>query len=205
MKAAVIANGNKCAFDPSQYGRIICADGALAWALQQGLPVDTVVGDMDSVDRTLLSRVPEQVLLPHEKDETDTQRAIETAAEAADEIDLYGALGGRLDHLLANVSLLLRFFRRGVSLRLIDETGIAYAAAGRIEIDGKRGQLISLFPADGPVRIISTSGLYYEVIQRELTAERPYFISNIFTGSRAEIETDGEVLVVLPCETEDIG
>ena len=68
---------------------------------------DFIVGDFDSTkERAFCSRA-KIIRVPSEKDETDTQLAINTAIEnGADELYIVGGLSGRLDHTLSNIYLL---------------------------------------------------------------------------------------------------
>ena len=64
---------------------------------------DFIVGDFDSTkERAFCSRA-KIIRVPAEKDETDTQLAINAALEnGADELYIVGGLSGRLDHTLSN-------------------------------------------------------------------------------------------------------
>lgn len=68
-----------------------------------------VVGDFDSGSNEIIGELQENethlIKVPSEKDFTDGQLALKTAMENFDfdEIHIYGATGGRIDHLLANL------------------------------------------------------------------------------------------------------
>src|SRR5574340_972093 len=90
---------------------MICADGGARHLGALGLTPDVIIGDMDSLSPDLLRRFEEGgsrgVRHPRDKRETDTQLALEYALQLKpDEIMIFGALGGRIDHTLANISLL---------------------------------------------------------------------------------------------------
>src|SRR5579885_1808739 len=91
---------------------IIAADSGAATALQYGFTPAFVVGDLDSLDPQLTQQLrqsgSEVLQAPIEKDETDTELAVQLAIEkGATEITLLGALGGqRFDHAIANILLL---------------------------------------------------------------------------------------------------
>ena len=60
--------------------------------------------------------------LPSHKNETDTEVAIEAALQLGyDDIILYGGLGGRLDHEMANLHLMIY---RELPLTLMNDTNI---------------------------------------------------------------------------------
>ena len=82
---------------------LICCDKGYAYARQNSLTPDLLIGDFDSYQTPLPDDIP-TVTLPHEKDDTDTLYAVRTALKANfAEIWFYCALGGRLDHTYANL------------------------------------------------------------------------------------------------------
>ena len=92
-------------------GLVVAADGGARHASALGLTIDRWVGDGDSLDAAALTAL-EASGVPLEraradKDETDTELAILAALRlGADGIVVLGALGGRIDHTLANIGLL---------------------------------------------------------------------------------------------------
>src|SRR5690606_26406959 len=89
----------------------IAADGGVRVARDYGVPLQAVIGDMDSVEAheldTLGASGVEILRYPPEKNETDLELALMLAAErGADWIRVLGAMGGRLDQTLANIYLL---------------------------------------------------------------------------------------------------
>ena len=93
---------------------------------------DIIVGDFDTAP------CPEQtdddiVVLPHVKDDTDTEYAAKLATDKGfDEVLLLGGLGGkRVEHTLANLCTGLGLEKRGVRATLQDERSrITYCAPG---------------------------------------------------------------------------
>ncbi|MCP8857952.1 thiamine diphosphokinase [Latilactobacillus fuchuensis] len=90
-------------------GQWVTADRGTWRLLQKGIVPTVAVGDFDSLTPAERQQVQEQVgdirAVQAEKDETDTQLALSIALEelAADQVVIYGATGGRLDHFLANL------------------------------------------------------------------------------------------------------
>ncbi|MFA9382090.1 MAG: thiamine diphosphokinase, partial [Acetanaerobacterium sp.] len=81
---------------------VICADGGYDTALRIGITPHLFVGDMDSV--RMSPEGCEIMLSPAEKDDTDTMLAAKIAIERGyTDITIFGGLGGRLDHTLANI------------------------------------------------------------------------------------------------------
>src|SRR5260370_40285229 len=103
---------------------VIAADSGARTALALGDVPAFVVGDLDSLDvetREELERLGCQIVpAPVEKDETDTELAIEVALnKGASRITVLGALGGeRFEHTIANILLLAGY--PGVPIELLD-------------------------------------------------------------------------------------
>lgn len=71
----------------------------------------------------------------------------------AQSIDLYGALGGRIDHEIANIHLLYYIIKRGLNPRILDKNRDLYIVGkDPLEISGKAGDLISLIPLYGDAK-----------------------------------------------------
>ena len=105
---------------------VIAADSGLAAFDAAGLEPDLLVGDMDSVPPEILRKYEgrlQERRLNCIKDDTDGVDAMDIAiAQGAETIRLLGALGGRLDHALANVMLLVRAHRKGVKAEILSES-----------------------------------------------------------------------------------
>ena len=94
----------------------IAADRGLEAFDAAGMEPDMLIGDMDSVSPQVLARYESRLSadrLNCIKDDTDGEYALNLALEkGATEITLLGALGGRLDHALANLMMVVRAARR---------------------------------------------------------------------------------------------
>lgn len=136
---------------------------------------------------------------PIEKDKTDTELALEYALRAgARTIDFYGALGGRLDHELANIALLLRARAAGAAMRLLDGPTTAFLAPRRCPLRAERGATVSLIPVSARVAGVTTAGLYYPLRGETLRRGSTRGISNVVTGRRPlVVHTAGVLLVVI--------
>ncbi len=122
----------------------IAADSGLSAFDALGLMPDLLVGDMDSVDPAVLARY-EGRLPEHRlnciKDDTDGVDALDLAiARGAKEITLLGALGGRLDHTLANIQNAASAAAEGANVTILDEREeITFLTGGTLRlIDGSR-------------------------------------------------------------------
>ena len=171
---------------------IIAADGGTRhlWALGQ-LP-HVVVGDMDSLPdgiRPWLTAADiEFIEHPPAKDETDLELALLLAVSRYDdEILLFGALGGRLDHLLANVSLLAYPPLDKRRIVLVTENEKAWLVTDRTEIHGAVGDTVSLIPLGGDVLMQATTGLQWPLIDERLVFGPARGVSNVMTDEMATV------------------
>lgn len=207
MRAIIVANGHVqkglsklISFGPQD--EIICVDGGVHNALELGLRPSVVIGDMDSLDERLLRELREEgcIFITHEreKDKVDTQLAVEYAAErGADEIIMIGALGSRLDHTLANLYLLASPVLKGVKVRMMDEVQEIYLIKDFGIIEGRAGDTVSLISLTPVTKGIYTKNLKYALTDGELTLDFPRGISNVLTGSPAEVRIGEGLLLVV--------
>ena len=194
----------------SGIGLIVAADGGAGLAAELGFAPDRWVGDGDSVDPGQLAALEASgtvaIRAERDKDESDGELALLDAVQAgATEITVLGALGGRrLDHLLANIGLLLhpalvaiptRFLDGGTRVSLVDAP-----AAGepiRRDLAGRVGDVVSLLPIGGDVAGVVTSGLRYPLDDEPLLAGPARGLSNVRERADAWIEVRGGRLLVV--------
>ena len=188
----------------------IAADSGAATALQYGCTPRIVVGDFDSLDEFLLEdlgkRGSEIRRAAVEKDETDTELAVQVAIdEGATRITLVGALGGaRFDHTMANILLLAGF--EGVAITLVDGPSLCWLVRGpgSSGIDGQVGDLVSLLPLTSDANGVRTKGLYYALRGETLYFGKPRGMSNVLIEEHAELSVEGGMLLVIYTDVEEL-
>ena len=161
---------------------------------------DLIVGDFDSAPQPKTEH--ETIVLPHVKDDTDTQYAAHWLLEHGyDEITLLGALGGaRLEHTLANLATGLYLAKNGVNVLLANERSeLRYLVPGRELILQRRDwEYLSLFPMEGRLTGVCIRGAFYPLENAVLTADYPLGVSNEFIADTAQLQCSGGCgLVVL--------
>ncbi|MDO8784581.1 MAG: thiamine diphosphokinase [Syntrophales bacterium] len=181
---------------------IICADGGARHLRSCGLIPDVIIGDMDSLDHDEEEYFEEMgskiIRYPREKEETDTQLALEYALEMnPKEIWIFGALGGRLDHAMANVSLLVPGTERGIRIKLVDEWCEVFVVTASCVIEGKPGQTVSLLPLSSAVTGITLEGFEYPLQDGTMEIGRPYGMSNRLIEARGVISVASGYLLVV--------
>jgi thiamine pyrophosphokinase len=185
--------------------RVIAADGGARHADRLALRIDLWVGDGDSILpielEALRSAGVEVDLVPAEKDESDTELAVVSAALAgAKRITILGALGGpRFDHSFANVALLAHAALVGIETRILADDSRLTLLSGpaEAELRGHAGDLVSLLPFGGDVDGVVTSGLRYPLRRERLIAGLARGLSNVRLEDVASVGVNsGRLLVV---------
>ncbi|HSO94825.1 MAG TPA: thiamine diphosphokinase [Acidimicrobiia bacterium] len=188
---------------------VIAADSGLDHAVALGFAIDLVVGDLDSVDPRLLASARAAGTTvethPREKDETDLELALGAAlARGARTVTVVGGAGGRLDHFLANLTVLAS--PRFRELRLDAWVGFAHVTVVRddVVVEGRVGALVSLVPLGGRATGIRTEGLRYPLADEDLEAGTTRGVSNelLVPSARVRIRT-GTLLVIAPEALEE--
>ena len=190
---------------------VIAADGGLVRAGVVGLVPTLVVGDLDSLDPSLVSEAESAGVRVRraavDKDESDAELALlEALRLGATRVTVLGALGGsRIDHSLANVWLLAHPAATSVDLQLLDASarislvtapGPGGGPVGR-SLPGRVGALVSLFPVGGDALGITTTGLRYPLVAEPLLMGAARGLSNVRESEDAALTLDhGRLLVV---------
>ena len=160
---------------------IIACDAVYRNCERLGCKPDIIVGDFDSAP------CPQQdnddiVVLPHVKDDTDTEYAAKLAAQKGfHEVLLLGALGGkRVEHTLANLCTGLGLEQRGIRAALQDERSrITFVLPGQSRSYPKEEFFyFSVFPMEGRAEGVCEKGSFYELEDAVLTAGYPLGVSN---------------------------
>lgn len=179
---------------------LVACDAGYRNAERLDLHPDLIVGDFDSAPQPKTEH--ETIVLPHVKDDTDTQYAAHWLLEHGyDEITLLGALGGaRLEHTLANLATGLYLAKNGVNVLLANEhSELRYLVPGRGLILQRRDwKYLSLFPMEGRLTGVCIRGAFYPLENAVLTADYPLGVSNEFIADTAQLQCSGGCgLVVL--------
>ena len=197
MRAIIFANGT---FDYPKQARalirpddfVIAADGGTRHALSIDLVPQVVIGDLDSIPPIVRARVEDAgariISHPPRKDETDLELALHHAAQiGAKEIIILGALGGRLDQLLANVMLLTMPALMTIEARIVDGPQTAFLIRDEATIAGQPGDTVSFLPLGRDVQGVTATGLEWELHNETLQAGAARGISNVLKEPQAHV------------------
>ena len=207
-----VVGGSPAARQPSHLApqagdRVIAADGGALHARAWGWPIHSLVGDLDSLPAEAAADIQAAdvptLIASQEKDATDLELALRQALDRApQELILCGALGGRTDHLLANVFLLARPDLAAADLILADGPETVRRLQSRdapasLWLTGAPGDLVSLLPLGGDAQGIRTDGLYYPLRDETLYLGSPRGASNVMTQPRVHVSLRYGALLVI--------
>lgn len=164
--------------------------------------IDSVVSLADPAmnrgDDSDLAGIPLRIL-PREKDDTDTVFAVKEAlAMGFEEFLFLGTVGGRLDHSLGNLSLLLWLDTLGKKARMVDDfSEISVVSREKAVVDG-HFSYFSILAMDGIARGVTETGVKFPLNNAIVTPEYAYGISNeVLPGERAVVSVEeGRLLLI---------
>jgi len=198
QKSVIIANGDfilneriKALLDSSE--RIVCADGGANHLTDTGYSPDLIIGDMDSILPATVKKFNKiEIIKDTDENTTDTMKAIEREiSKGMDEIVLLGATGKRIDHTLANLSLLKRYDQL-TDLTLLDDFSETSFVHKDLTFEAEIGRKISLMILGGS-SWITTKGLKWE-LDGELQSFGPFGVSNQVAEPSVTIKVYGDGL-----------
>jgi thiamine pyrophosphokinase len=207
MLAVVVADGDAALQDEElvrDADLLVAADGGALWIESLGVTPHLVVGDLDSLDASTLSRLSLAGARiernPIDKDASDTELAVEAALKSgADRVVVLGAFGGtRLDHELANV-LLLADPAIGADVRLQRGSTLVRAinGPGSLQLEAGVGATVTLLPVAGGAVGVTTHGLRFPLEDEPLSVGRSRGLSNVVTEEPAAVSLQSGTLLVI--------
>lgn len=177
---------------PGDY--VIAADGGYAQKL--GCEPDAVIGDFDS-----LGYVPDAEnvqVYPKQKDDTDMMLAVKLGlSKGYRKFVLLGGIGGRFDHMMANVQTLAYLYEQGAEGVLRSEETDIYMIGAEITFSKETKGILSVFAYGERAENVSIYGAEYEVSDVCMKDSFPLGVSNSFVGKEVTISVGkGRLLIV---------
>ncbi len=184
---------------------VVAVDGGLEVTKALGLAPDAIVGDFDTVSEEILKEYQKD---PHilwdvhrpEKDETDTELAVNTAMKlGCKRLLILGATGGRLDHELSNIHLLKLCLDRETEAFLYDPWNKVYLLDKGKTFRKQQvyGAYLSFIPLTQQVKGITLQGFKYPLTNKDLSigVEAGLCVSNELAQEEASIRFDSGILI----------
>jgi len=208
MKALVLVNGQlykpnilRKRISSTEFDLVLGADRGILHARILNVIPDALIGDQDSItgpEREEFSNI-ECISYPAEKDETDLELAMLYARDqGASKIVLVGAMGGRMDMIIANFLLMNHPGLRSCRVEIWhgDQTGCLIRPPGE-DIQGHPGDTLSLIPLGCDASGVMTTGMKYPLRQERLISGSGRGLSNLIETTTARVVlTEGLLLAV---------
>ena len=206
MKILMIAGGKfeyKFAvsfLEKNKYDYVIAVDKGLEYAQKLGIVPDLWLGDFDSVCyKELGKEFPQMEVLSFnsEKNETDTELAVNKAVELKSDFDIICGMGGRMDHFFGVVHNLKRATDADLVGRVVDSSNVITLKNKPFEIKKKdfNGKYISFMPFGGNVTNLTLKGFKYTLDGYDLKPGYSRCISNEPAEDTATVSFDNGYLL----------
>ncbi|HFU3984358.1 TPA: thiamine diphosphokinase [Streptococcus suis] len=210
MTKVTLVAGGPLTLLPEPADLYVGVDAGSLRLLDHSLPLDWAIGDFDSVTPEELGRIKAQaerfLQAPAEKDDTDLELALKEIFKAYPQaqVRIYGALGGRMDHMMANLFLAaepdLATYMEQIEL-VDDQNVIRFRPAGRHVVQPIQGMTyISFMPSD-------QSRLTIHHAKYPLDASNYFFkkcySSNEFIDRDIDIQLDKGYVVLIYSKDKD--
>lgn len=203
--ALLVANGE---FQPNleallaEDNFLIAVDGGLRHLLALNHYPHLLLGDLDSITLQEMQASDEQgveiLRFQPQKDESDLELALlEAIKRGYSQLSITNAAGGRIDHLLGNLSLLFHPVLKLASLKIITQASTIHPLVGSITLPTQPGDLISLIPWQGEAFGVITQGLAYPLHAETLLPYETRGISNVALGNQITVQIQSGKLLVI--------
>ncbi|ENQ3106649.1 thiamine diphosphokinase [Bacillus sp. 491mf] len=205
----ILAGGPvECWADFSKYEneKVVWAavDRGVYHLLQFGIMPEVAFGDYDSVTKEELEWMREQKhdlhIVPKEKDETDLEIAINWALkQQPEQIRIFGATGGRLDHSLANIQMLIKGLKSNTNISIVDyKNEISVREFGTYIIEENSSfPYISFVPMTEIVMGITLRGFKYPLTDKTINWGSTLCISNELVAEKGTFSFTSGILMVI--------
>lgn len=192
-----------------KYDFVVAVDAGFSACIALGIRPDLLVGDFDTFGREKILKYKDDPgfqfdIHQPEKDETDTELAFRDVLDAGyTRVDVLGALGGRIDHEISNIHLLVQGRKRGLTVSLYDAKNRIYILDSELEKEHeflkKRlyGTYVSFLPVTERVNGITLTGFKYPLLKKNISIlENPSLcVSNEVEAERAVMSFDEGILI----------
>lgn len=181
-----------------KYDFFIACDKGYVYAKKLNIKPNIIVGDFDSAKKP--KNVENVIKVSKIKDDTDTSLAVKYALKNGyKDLDIICALGGRIDHTLANISLMKYVVEHKGVVKIISNSATLMAfTKGKIRIKKESNKYLSIFSLSDKSKIDYIKGTKYDIKNLILKSSFPLGVSNEFKNKLAEIKiSKGVVLIVL--------
>jgi thiamine pyrophosphokinase len=178
---------------PEKGDLVIAADAGYLTAKKMGITPDILLGDFDTLGVENIPDGIECLRAPAEKNDTDTQLAVQVAAERGVwEIVIIGGMSGRIDHTLSTLAILEDLWERKagrIYATLTDgKNRVRFLRNSGAILPRSQYRFFSLIAADETVKGITLEGCKYPLKNGRISRRNQWAVSNEITGNCALVE-----------------
>lgn len=187
----------KARYDAGMFEFVIAVDAGFAHLEALGVAPDMAVGDFDSLGYVPKCRRVSRH--PAKKDKSDMELALEKAVSwDYDDLVVYGALGGRLDHTLANLQLFATYSERGFYVTGVHDSYAVRLLTGPdvLELPPLESGTVSVLAANDRAEGVIEHGMEYSLDDEPLSNRTSRGISNELLGKPATVAVEKGTLYV---------
>ncbi|KAF0152127.1 MAG: thiamine pyrophosphokinase [Ignavibacteria bacterium] len=194
-KCIILANGDKpkksvVAFLKKKgYATLICADGGANSAQKLNLVPDYIIGDFDSIDKSVREFFSDKcsIIQIKRQNDTDVEKCLKFAIKKGfTDVMLLGATGSRLDHSFCNLGLVLKFFEQ-IKIKILHENSLLEAVDGSVTLKASANEIISIYGIDQKTTITS-NGLKYILDNTALPFGEKESTSNVALANSVSLD-----------------
>ncbi|MCI9418459.1 MAG: thiamine diphosphokinase [Eubacterium sp.] len=180
---------------------VIAADGGYDHLVRLGLRADVALGDFDSVTSHEIweDTICEKKAYPPEKDDTDMMLAIQFGlTKGYEQFAIFGGLGGRLDHTVANIQALsFLAANRAQGILYHEDYALTVIQNSSFTLSKDVSGYVSVFSLSDTSENVTIKGLKYEVEGVTLSNTVPLGVSNEAVGKKGVISVERGLLLIL--------
>lgn len=184
------------------YKTVIAVDGGMNHLKKVKILPDILLGDFDSFD---LKRIDKEKIkikkYKTDKDFTDGEIAIDYIIDKnIKEVDIYGALGKRIDHLLGNVHLLEKLLLNKITGKIVTYNSVLRMFDDEITIKTKEFDYFDVFSILSYSKVINglcIKNAKYSLENKTLYRKNTLGISNEFLKKDIKISINNGICLAI--------
>ncbi len=196
----IVANSPSIDISNIEEENLVFLDGAANLFFDTHFKPIWIVGDMDSIEKHVMELYLSKgvkIIKIDDQETTDLEKAIILCKKDNNlrEINIYNAIGGRLDHSILNLRILRRYFSHNYQITLLstDEKIIFFRDTNLI-LKGKLGSKVAIISF--PKAIVTSNGLLYEINNRTLEFSLSESTSNSIAKCIVTLSITGDILLI---------
>ncbi len=187
-----------------QPSMLIALDGGIKLLLDADIAPDLWIGDMDSAKKEWMEEINEKKIsiqnFPKEKDDSDFDLAVQFVIKnfSPQQIELFGMLGGRLDHMMFNLEVAKKLMNQTFNVCFRSEEMNVFLVKGpqSRSFSSEKGDIFSLLPWESSSEGLTAHGLKYPLKRDILFPSTSRGLSNLAEEEQVKIEIEKGNLIV---------